>query len=77
LACSAIENMALFSTKTNRGTQDEMQYRVVMGRERWFQVLMGEQCLTDESFTEAAAERVPLPVAATEALAFSLSVPAD
>lgn len=56
------------------GTQDEKQYRVVMDRERWFQVLMGENYRTDESFTEAAAERVPLPVAAAEALAFNLSV---
>ena len=56
------------------GTQDEKQYRVVMDRERWFQVLMGEDYRTDESFTEAAAERVPLPLAAAAALAFDLSV---
>jgi ERCC4-related helicase len=56
------------------GTQDEKQYRVVMDRERWFQVLMGEEYRTDESFTEAAAERVPLPSAAAAALAFDLSV---
>ena len=30
------------------GTQDEKQYRVVMDRERWFQVLMGEDYRTDE-----------------------------
>ncbi len=59
------------------GTQDEKQYRVVMDRERWFQVLMGEEYRTDESFTEAAAERVALPVAAAEALAFNLSVQSD
>jgi ERCC4-related helicase len=56
------------------GTQDEKQYRVVMDRERWFQVLMGEQYRTDESYTEKAAERIPLPVAAAGALAFDLSV---
>jgi len=56
------------------GTQDEKQYRVVMDRERWFQVLMGEKYRTDESYTEKAAERIPLPVAAAEALAFDLSV---
>jgi hypothetical protein len=56
------------------GTQDEKQYRVVVDRERWFQVLMGEEYRTDESFTEAAAERVPLPVCAAGALAFDLSV---
>jgi len=31
-----------------------------MDRERWFQVLMGADYRTDESFTEKAAERVPL-----------------
>ena len=59
------------------GTQDEKQYRVVMDRERWFQVLMGEEYRTDEAFTEAAAERVPLPVAAAQELAFNLSVPVE
>jgi hypothetical protein len=56
------------------GTQDEKQYRVVMDRERWFQVLMGEEYRTDEAFTEAEAERVVLPAAAAAALAFDLSV---
>jgi ERCC4-related helicase len=59
------------------GTQDEKQYRVVMDRERWFQVLMGEDYRTDEFHTEIAAARVPLPVAAAEALAFDLSVESD
>jgi ERCC4-related helicase len=59
------------------GTQDEKQYRVVMDRERWFQVLMGEKYRTDESSTEKAAERIALPVAAAEALAFDLSVKSD
>ena len=56
------------------GTQDEKQYRVVMDRERWFQVLMGEKYQTDEAHTEKAAERIPLPAAAAEALAFNLSL---
>jgi ERCC4-related helicase len=59
------------------GTHDEKQYRVVMDRERWFQVLMGEKYRTDESYTEKAAERIPLPVAAAQALAFDLSVKSD
>ena len=59
------------------GTQDEKQYRVVMDRERWFQVLMGEEYRTDESYTEKSAERIPLPLAAAEALAFDLSVKSD
>ena len=56
------------------GTQDEKQYRVVMDRERWFQVLMGEKYQTDEAHTEKAAERIPLPAAAAEVLAFNLSL---
>jgi len=56
------------------GTQDEKQYRVVIDRERWFQVLMGEDYRTDESYTEAAAERVLLPDAVAKSLAFDLSV---
>jgi hypothetical protein len=38
---------------------------------------MGEDYRTDEYSTEAAAERVPLPIAAAEALAFDLSVNTD
>jgi hypothetical protein len=45
-----------------------------MDRGRWFQVLMGQQYRTDESYTEKVAERIPLPVAAAETLAFDLSV---
>jgi ERCC4-related helicase len=56
------------------GTQDEKQFRVVMDRERWFQVLMGADYRTDESFTEKAADRIPLPAIAAKALAFDLSV---
>lgn len=59
------------------GTQDEKQYRVVMDRERWFQVLMGEKYRTDEAYTEAAAERVELPDAVAKALAFDLSVQSE
>jgi hypothetical protein len=35
------------------GTQDEKMYRVVMDRERWFQVVMGESFKTDEHLTDA------------------------
>ena len=45
-----------------------------MDRERWFQVLMGEEYRTDEAHTEKSIDRVPLPIAAAEALAFDLSV---
>mgnify|MGYP001583823439 CR=1 FL=1 len=55
-------------------TQDEKQYRVVMDRERWFQVLMGEDYRTDEVSTNKIAKRVPFPLRTAEALAFNLSV---
>lgn len=56
------------------GTQDEKQFRVVMDRERWFQVLMGEDYRIDEQNADALARRVPFPAAAAQALAFDLSV---
>jgi superfamily II DNA or RNA helicase len=59
------------------GTQDEKQYRVVMDRERWFQILMGEEYRTDESYTEKAADRLPLPSTVAESLAFNFSVGSD
>jgi hypothetical protein len=55
-------------------TQDEKQFRVVMDRERWFQVLMGDDYRTDEFWTEKLAKRLPLPEAAARALAFDLSI---
>ena len=55
-------------------TQDEKQFRVVTDRERWFQVLMGEEYRTDEAATDAAADRVPLPEAAAEELRYDLAV---
>lgn len=56
------------------GTQDEKMYRVVTDRERWFQVLMGEEYRTDEVSTEKLAERVMFPEAAAGALAMDLRV---
>ena len=56
------------------GTQDEKQFRVVMDRERWFQVLMGEDYRIDEQNADALAERVPFLPAAAQALAFDLAV---
>lgn len=55
-------------------TQDEKMYRVVMDRERWFQVVMGEDYRLDLESTEKLAERVPFPEAAARALVFDLSV---
>jgi hypothetical protein len=54
------------------GTQDEKMYRVVMDRERWFQIVMGEEYKTDEYATEQIAERVPLPGSIARELALRL-----
>ena len=56
------------------GTQDEKMYRVVMDRERWFQVVMGESYRVDELTTNALAARVPLPDAVCRQLALRLEV---
>ena len=53
-------------------TQDEKMYRVVMDRERWFSVVMGEQYKVAARATDRLAERVPFPEAAAAALAFGL-----
>jgi hypothetical protein len=55
-------------------TQDEKMYRVVMDRERWFKVVMGERYKMDARTTEKMAERILLPEEAAEAMAFDLSV---
>jgi superfamily II DNA/RNA helicase len=55
-------------------TQDEKMYRVVMDRERWFSVLMGEDYKVDTRSTEKLSGRVPLPFAAATELAFKLGV---
>lgn len=56
------------------GTQDEKMYRVVMDRERWFQVVMGENYRNDELSTEDAAQRVPLPESVARELTMRLEV---
>lgn len=58
-------------------TQDEKMYRVVMDRERWFSVVMGESYKVDVRTTEKMAQRVPLPASLAEQLAFRLEVIAD
>lgn len=55
-------------------TQDEKMFRVVRDRERWFQVLMGEDYDVDEAVTDQLERRVPLPRAAAEELAMKLNV---
>ena len=55
-------------------TQDEKMYRVVMDRERWFKVVMGEKYKVDSRTTEKLAERIPFPEEAASSLSFDLSV---
>jgi hypothetical protein len=55
-------------------TQDEKMYRVVMDREPWFNVVMGEDYKIDVQTTEKLANRVTFPVAAATELAFDLGI---
>jgi hypothetical protein len=55
-------------------TQDEKMYRVVMDRERWFGVVMGENYKVDAKTTEKLAERIPFPEMAAKTLSFDFSV---
>lgn len=57
-------------------TQDEKMYRVVMDRERWFSVVMGEQFKVDARYTEILSQRIPLPAVLASQLAFRLEVSA-
>lgn len=50
-------------------TQDEKMYRVVVDRERWFSVVMGNKFATDARTTEGLAARIPLPDCVAEPLA--------
>jgi len=53
-------------------TQDEKMYRVVMDRERWFKVVMGEKFKVDARSTDKLAERLPLPESIATELQFRL-----
>jgi hypothetical protein len=53
-------------------TQDEKMFRVVMDRERWFSVVMGEKFKVDARTTDKLAQRVPLPAKLAQDLAFRL-----
>ena len=55
-------------------TQDEKMYRVVMDRERWFSVVMGDKYRTDARSTDKMADRIPLPLDAAQELSFRLEV---
>jgi len=49
-------------------------YRVVMDRERWFSVVMGEDYTIDVRTTEKLANRIPFPESAASALASRLEI---
>jgi ERCC4-related helicase len=55
-------------------TQDEKMYRVVMDRERWFKIVMGERYSMDVNTTDKLAERLPFPEAAANSLMLDLRV---
>ena len=55
-------------------SQDEKMYRVVMDREKWFHVVMGEDYKVDVRTTEKLANRILFPAAAAAELAFQLGV---
>ena len=53
-------------------TQDEKMYRVVIDRERWFNIVMGEKFKIDVSSTDKLAERIILPEKIINELQFKL-----
>lgn len=55
-------------------TADEKMYRVVKDRERWFQVVMGDDFKLSEATTEKRLERLPLPASIAESLSFELGI---
>jgi len=55
-------------------TQDEKMHRVVLDRERWFNVVMGEEYTIDARTTERLAKRLPFPEEAARQLAFKLEI---
>ncbi len=56
-------------------TQDEKMFKVVMDRERWFKVVMGDTVKIESAFeTEKQANRVKFPEEAAEKLMFKLQV---
>jgi len=54
------------------GGADEKMFRVVKDRERWFQIVMGQDFKLDEATMEKLARRVPLPAQLAGQLLFQL-----
>jgi len=55
-------------------TQDEKMFRVVMDRERWFSVVMGEKFDFSARTIDRLASRIPFPESLAHKLAFRLEV---
>jgi superfamily II DNA or RNA helicase len=55
-------------------TADEKMYKVVKDRERWFQIVMGDQFELSEIATEARSRRAPLPTRLAKELTYDLSI---
>jgi len=55
------------------GSADEKMFRVVKDRERWFQVVMGQEFKLDERTTETLASRIPIPAEIATELLFDLT----
>lgn len=55
-------------------TQDEKMYKVVTERERWFNIIMGDNYKVDAENTDKYAERIPLPEELSRELSFNLEV---
>ena len=55
-------------------TQDEKMFRVMKDRERWFNVVMGEQMELDEWSTDRLSSRVALPRELAEELTLNLGL---
>lgn len=55
-------------------TQDEKMYRVVMDRDRWFNIVMGGKYTPDFDTMERLSQRIPFPESAAEELKFKLEV---
>ena len=49
-------------------------YRVLMDRESWLNVVMGEKYTVDLKSTEKCAQRIPFPESAADELRFKLDV---
>ena len=49
-------------------------YKVVMDREKWFKIVMGEKFKVDVKNTDKIAERIPLPSKIVDELGFKLRV---